>query len=72
MRYPHLNDAKHWRERAEEMRVRAEEMKDLKSPSIMLGVADDYDKLADRVEERTKPSTPGASPDHVVIRLRVF
>jgi hypothetical protein len=62
MRYPHLNDAKHWRGRAREMRALAEEMNDLKLLSIMLGVADDYDTLADRAEERAKTSIPGPSP----------
>jgi hypothetical protein len=44
------------------MRALAEEVNDLKSLSIMLGVADDYDKLADRAEERAKTSISGPSP----------
>ena len=52
-----MNDPRHWRDRAAEMRVFAEEMKDLKSLSIMLGVADDYDTLAERAEERTNVDT---------------
>jgi hypothetical protein len=39
------------------MRVLAEEMKDLKSLSIMLGVAD-YDTLADPAEKRARTSRP--------------
>jgi hypothetical protein len=61
MRYPSLNDARHWRERAEEMRTLAEEMKDAGSRSIMFGLAVDYDKRADRAEERTKSRTPAPS-----------
>ena len=51
------NDPKHWRERAEEMRRFAEEMIDEKSKQTMLRIAQDYDKLALRAEERS-----GGSP----------
>jgi hypothetical protein len=59
---PHLNNPKHWRGRAKEMRALAEEMNDLKSLSIMLGATDDYGTLADRAEERAKTSISGPSP----------
>jgi hypothetical protein len=44
------------------MRALAEEMYDVKSRSIMLRSASDYDKLASRAEERAKTSGPGPSP----------
>jgi len=47
-----LTDAKHWRDRAAEMRVLSTEMKDLEAQSIMVQLANDYDKLADRAERR--------------------
>jgi hypothetical protein len=47
-----LNDAKHWRDRAAEMRVLSGEMKDPEAQSMMLKLANDYDGLADRAEDR--------------------
>jgi uncharacterized iron-regulated protein len=49
-------DAKHWRDRATEMRALAAEMKDAVARKMMLGLASDYDKLGDRAEERAKTS----------------
>jgi len=60
--YQSINDPKHWRGRAEEMRVLADEMKDIESRSIILRLASDYDRLADRTEERAKVLVPVASP----------
>ena len=45
---PHLKDPEHWRRRAEESRVLAEQMRDETSKKIMLGIANDYEKLATR------------------------
>lgn len=58
----HLNDWKHWRDRAEEMRVLANGMKEIDTRSIMLNLASDYDKLADRAEDRAKHDTVAPSP----------
>lgn len=52
------NDAKHWRDRAAEMRALAGTIKDMDTAAIMLRLADDYDKLADRAEARGK-ALPG-------------
>jgi hypothetical protein len=49
-----LNNARHWRGRAEEARTLAEEMRDEFSRQQMLAIADGYDRLAKRAEERTK------------------
>ena len=57
-----INDAKHWRDRAAEMRTLAKEMKDSKSMSIMFKLALDYDKLANRAEERARMDVSAPSP----------
>jgi hypothetical protein len=46
------NDPKHWRNRAAEMRMLAEEMDDADTKSAMLKLAGEYDKLAARAEMR--------------------
>ena len=57
-----LNDARHWRDRAAEMRVLSEEMKDFEAQTLMLRLANDYDTLADRAEDRAARDAPGPSP----------
>jgi len=58
-----LNDAKHWRDRAAEMRVLSADMRDFEARTLMLKLANDYDKLADRAEERaSRDKTPAPSP----------
>jgi hypothetical protein len=47
-----LNNEKHWRDRAEEARLNAEQMTDLTAKKLMLGVADSYDQLAKRAAVR--------------------
>ena len=44
---------KHWRDRAEEARVLAEDMTDTVSKEMMLRIATDYDRLAKRAQERS-------------------
>jgi hypothetical protein len=50
----HFNDPEHWRRRAEESRVLAEQMNDEKAKKIMLGIAEDYEKLAVRAAKRSE------------------
>ena len=58
-----LNDSKHWRDRAAEMRVLSYEMKDLETRTLMFKLADDYAKLADRAEQRaSSDEAPTPSP----------
>jgi hypothetical protein len=47
-----INDPKHWRDRATEMRASADETKDADTRKIMLRLASDYDQLAEWAEIR--------------------
>ena len=49
----HVNNSKHWRGRAAQMRALSEMMKDIDATTIMLRLADDYDILADRADARS-------------------
>ena len=46
------NNAKHWRDRANEMRGLADQANDEISKQMMLRIAEDYDRLAVRAELR--------------------
>ena len=52
MRYDLMADPQRWRDRAEEVRLRAQDMKDPKAREAMLRAAKDYDHLAERAEQR--------------------
>jgi hypothetical protein len=45
-----ITDPKHWHDRAALMRAVAETVTDVEMRAIMLRLADDYDKLADRTD----------------------
>lgn len=47
-----LDDPAHWRYRAEEIRTLADDMRDERSREAMLRIAEDYDLLAQRAQER--------------------
>jgi hypothetical protein len=57
-----LDNAKYWRSRAEEARVVAGSLGDMQSKHIMLGIAGDYERMAELAEQRVKsgglPSAP--------------
>ena len=57
-----LNDVRHWRDRAAEMRALSAEMKDFEAQTLMLKLANDYERLADRAEDRAACNTSGPSP----------
>ncbi len=48
----HFNDPKHWRHRAKEARTNAEHMTDPDARTMMFTIAEDYERLAKRAEER--------------------
>jgi hypothetical protein len=49
-----INDPEHWRKRAEEARILANQMNDETSKQTMLKIAADYDRLAERAEGRAR------------------
>jgi hypothetical protein len=62
-----LDNAKYWRSRAEEARMVAESLEDAQSKLIMLGIARDYERIAELAEQRVKsgglPSAPWLKRD---------
>jgi hypothetical protein len=48
------NSQKHWRNRAEEARAIAVQMTDAHTKATMLTIAQDYEKLAERAEQRAR------------------
>jgi hypothetical protein len=55
----HINDPEHWRARAEEKRTLAAGINDLDARATMLRIADDYEKLAKRAEQRAGGTSVG-------------
>ncbi len=47
-----INDPKHWRDRAEQARILADELTDPDAKRRMLRIAADYEELAKRAERR--------------------
>jgi hypothetical protein len=49
-----INDPEHWLQRAEQMRILADEIHDEQAKETMLRIANDYGRLAERAEQRAK------------------
>jgi hypothetical protein len=47
-----IHEPAHWRKRAEQARTIADQMNDAEARSMMLKIAEDYEKLAKRAEAR--------------------
>ena len=56
-----LRSSRHWQDRAEEARSRAQEMRDDYARIAMLGIASMYDRMAKRAARRE--GDPGKSRD---------
>jgi hypothetical protein len=52
----YINDPGHWRDRADEMRALAQDVKDEQARETMLRLAKDYDRLAERADKRSDGS----------------
>jgi hypothetical protein len=48
-----VNDSKHWRDHAAQIRALSDKMSDSDAVAAMLRLADDYDILADRADVRS-------------------
>jgi hypothetical protein len=54
----HLIDPQYWRQRAQEVRSAAEHLTDPHAKRMLLGIGDDYERLAKCAEQRVQlPST---------------
>jgi hypothetical protein len=47
-----LNNSAHWRLRAQELRLLAQQIEDTEAKAVILKMADEYDRLAVRAAER--------------------
>jgi len=47
-----VNNVEYWRSRAEDARVLAESLQEENSKQIMLGIARDYERMAELAEQR--------------------
>lgn len=57
-----IDNAAHWRDRANKIRALAEDVEDHDARVSMLRNADEYDNLANRAKERMSGSSPSGPP----------
>jgi hypothetical protein len=53
-----INDPKHWLDRAKEARALAQQINDPEATRTLLAIADDYERLSKRAEERAAGRWP--------------
>jgi hypothetical protein len=58
-----IKDARHWRDRAAEIRGRVVEMRDGVSRRVMLSIAESYELLARRAEETAERTDESPQED---------
>jgi hypothetical protein len=52
-----VNDPEHWRDRAREKHALAERLRNEHAKQTMLRIVNDYERLAQRAEERSRDSS---------------
>jgi hypothetical protein len=57
-----IKDPKYWRARAGEARAQAAQMRDPRAKRALLGIAENYDQLAERTEAMARSTKPPTSP----------
>jgi hypothetical protein len=58
MSTPRFSDPSYWRHRAEEARTQAEAMQDPVAKQTLLGIAVNYDQLAEQADMTVRSKTP--------------
>ena len=56
-----INEPDHWRARAEEARILANQMNDAEAKVAMLRIAEEYERLAQRAEARALGRQPNSN-----------
>jgi hypothetical protein len=58
---PFVNDPAHWRKPAEEARAMVDHIDDLPAKAAMIRIAEDYERLAKRAEQRAIGREPNSN-----------